>query len=403
MHTGHYISGGGHLALLLWVLFGSVFSSEPDAVEVREVSVVSEEEFAALTERAQPPESTVDVTAPPVPEAEAEAPPPASAPDPEPAPQPDPEPVPEPEPETAPEPVPPTPEADAQQETQELAAPAPEAAPQIDAPEASDRPTPRPAPRISPEPVPEPEPQADTAPDVQEAVEPEPSPDALEEADPQEAEAPEAASTEIVTEAEEPSRAPSASMRPQTRPNRPTPQPEPEPEAPAETQTAAAPEPEPEPTPEPEPAPEPEPDQSASETSEPLEDGIESALAEALGGGGTTDPEPDVPVGPPMTAGEKDALRLAVQSCWVVDVGSQAANVTVVVGMDMARDGTVVQESMRLVSSSGGEGAAVETAYQSARRAILRCQRGGYDLPPEKYDQWDELEISFDPSGMRIR
>ena len=47
MHTGHYISGGGHLALLLWVLFGSVFSSEPDAVEVREVSVVSEEEFAA--------------------------------------------------------------------------------------------------------------------------------------------------------------------------------------------------------------------------------------------------------------------------------------------------------------------------------------------------------------------
>ncbi|MDO7707324.1 MAG: energy transducer TonB, partial [Loktanella sp.] len=44
-----------------------------------------------------------------------------------------------------------------------------------------------------------------------------------------------------------------------------------------------------------------------------------------------------------------------------------------------------------------------EIAFQAARRAILRCQSGGYQLPADKYDQWKEVEITFDPSGMRLR
>ena len=40
---------------------------------------------------------------------------------------------------------------------------------------------------------------------------------------------------------------------------------------------------------------------------------------------------------------------------------------------------------------------------ERARRAVLRCQRGGYDLPPEKYDQWREIELTFNPEGMQFR
>ncbi|ETX30216.1 hypothetical protein, partial [Roseivivax isoporae] len=272
--------------------------------------------------------------------------------------------------------------------------PAPE--PQVDAPQVSDRPTPRPAPRVAPEPVPEPERDVAVAPEPEPEVapEPEPEPDVVPEP-PQETAQPEAAAPEIVTEAEEPARAPDASPRPRTRPSRPAPAATP---AEPETETAEAAEPAPEETPAPEAAETPQ-----EAPADPVADAVADAVAEALASGGTTSPDPDLPVGPPMTAGEKDALRVAVQRCWVVDVGSQAANVTVTVGMDMTQDGRVVANSIRLVSADGGSGGASETAFQAARRAILRCQGDGFPLPAEKYAQWQEIEMTFDPSGMRIR
>nr|MDJ0820497.1 cell envelope biogenesis protein TolA [Paracoccaceae bacterium] len=109
------------------------------------------------------------------------------------------------------------------------------------------------------------------------------------------------------------------------------------------------------------------------------------------------------PTGPPMTRGESDALRVAVQACWVVDVGSQAANVTVTLAMEMDRDGKVVPGTLEMIDATGGDTIAVNTAFNAARRAVLRCQGQGYDLPAEKYEQWRELEIVFNPSEMRLR
>ena len=40
----------------------------------------------------------------------------------------------------------------------------------------------------------------------------------------------------------------------------------------------------------------------------------------------------------------------------------------------------------------------VRLAFEAGRRAILRCQRSGYDLPEEKYPLWKRMEITFDPS-----
>ncbi|MGB1034980.1 MAG: hypothetical protein ACPGVS_08150, partial [Primorskyibacter sp.] len=132
--------------------------------------------------------------------------------------------------------------------------------------------------------------------------------------------------------------------------------------------------------------------------SNPVTDAISDALFEALATNA-----PDVPTGPPLSAAEADALRVAVQACWVVDVGSEAANVTVVIGISMNENGTVRPSTVRLLASEGGAGRAVDVAFQAARRAVLRCQQGGYQLPKDKYAHWKDIEITFNPKDMRLR
>jgi len=183
--------------------------------------------------------------------------------------------------------------------------------------------------------------------------------------------APPATATEIVTEADQPSGAVETSLRPTARPSRPAPV-----EEPQETETAAA---------------EPE------ETGTSVEDVLAGVVAEDSAA------QPDIPQGPPMTGSEREGFRVAVNGCWNVDPGSVAATVTVVVGFSLTQEGKVDGNQVRLLSSQG-DSSAVDVAYQAARRAILRCQgSGGYDLPANKYGQWKDVEITFDPSGMRLR
>lgn len=370
---GLYISGGAHAALLIWMLAGGIFSSEPPDVVIADVTVISEAEFAALTAEPEPVPAPQAPEQPAPPVEDAPEPVPEPAPEPAPAPQPappqpappePPAPEPAPEPEVTPPPAPPpAPETPPQPE-----APPVEAVPVPNAPVASLRPKPRPAPRVAPEPVAPPEPDTAVAEEVQQAADPDAeSPDQVDEA--QEATAPEETATEIVTEAEEPASAPAAptrSLRPQVRPQR----------------VAAAPA-----------APQDATDNAAPDTS----NAINAALADLLGG----DPAP-APSGAPLTRGEREGLRLAVQACWVVDVGSQSANVTVVVGFALDRDGRVSGD-VRLVSASGGDGGAVDVAFRKARTAVLRCQREGYDLPEDKYEQWQNVEMTFNPADMRLR
>lgn len=259
------------------------------------------------------------------------------------------------------------------------AAPEPVTPPPTEARELAETPgdTPTPAPRVAPRPADRPDPNVAEAPEIVEAAEPVEAEAAPEPVEAPEPTAPEAATTRIVTEAtetggaEEIALAPTTTPRPRTRPERP----DPEPVADASVEEVPAEEP------------------------DVMEAAVANALADVLAGGGAPTGDP----GPPMTTGERDALRLAVQSCWVVDVGSEAANVTVVVGMSMSPEGRVVDGSLRMIEASGGSDTAIRTAFQSARRAVLRCQRDGYDLPAEKYAQWQEIEMVFNPSDMRIR
>lgn len=373
MRRGWYISGVGHGALILLILFGGLFMGDriPE-VTVSEVTVLSEAEYAALL----PPTTAPDVgsdapeVAPPVEDQAPEAPVEDTAPEVS-----EPEQVEEPEtpanPElTIPQPIP---DAIVEDNAPIIATPPTD----IDGSSPVADGTPQPAPRVAPTPSIAPPPLAEAAPErVEEAT-----PDAevlpeevVEEETPA---APREASDRIVTEAEEtPELAPASSMRPRTRPAPPVRQAE----APAGT-------------------PRETPRETPTET--PRETVIEDAVAAAVAEANAT-PTPNVPTGPPLTGGEVDAFKIAVGSCWVVDPGAQSAGVKVTVSFSLDQSGKPTGD-IRQVSAEGGDASTQRAAFDAARRAILRCGARGFPLPVEKYSQWRDIEMTFNPEGMQFR
>lgn len=365
LQAGWYISGAGHIALMVFVLFGGLFSRDRLAeVTVAEVSVITESEFAALMPRATAPDIATDapeVTPPAAEEAAPEAPAEDAAPE-----------VSEPEPVEVPE----TPD----EPVVETPAPLPEAVTVEDAPAIPLPPTDidgtapepdaiaAPAPRVAPVPQVAP-PVLEAAPDLVEdtAPAPEEPPEEVVEEETEPA-APEEASDRIVTEAEEvETYAPASSMRPRSRP--------PKPVRAAET-----------------------PREEPAETRDPVADAVAAAVAEA------NEPAPSAPTGPPLTGGEKDALRVSVSSCWNVGgLSTEALATTVVVSVSMQETGVPDSGSIRMVSFSGGSEAGARQAFEAARRAIIRCGARGFPLPVEKYSQWRDIEMTFNPEGMQFR
>ena len=368
MQTGTYISGAGHLALILWAFFGGTFNTEPLPFEVQEVAVISTEEFDAILAAQQPPGVSTDPADLAQPAEETDAPEVAVTPDEDPdrAPPEVPETqVPDDTPIETPAPLQP---ADVTDTTPELSQPGADV---VAALPPGERPQPRPSERVAPEAVAPPDPEAAPDPVEREAVVPEEG-ESETPADPQEATAPEEAAPEIVTEAEEPAGAPVRSLRPATRPSRP---------AVAETS---------------------EPDPTAAA----VEDAVAAAIADnqQQQQQETQAQTPRAPAGPPLSAGERDALRVSVSNCWNVGSLSTAAlSTTVVVGVDMAEDGRPVSGSIRMLDFSGGPESAARQAFEAARRAIIRCGARGFPLPREKYDHWREIEMTFNPENMRIR
>jgi len=368
VNTGTYISGGGHVALFLGLLLGGWFGGEaPEPPDVADVSILTEEQFAALSAPQSQPDTVFDVPTPAVPDIEDAVSPPA----------PEQPPVaadaPEPTPPETPDPLPVVPDAP-QPPDPELTEvvpdlPAPETPPNapIEAP-VDDTPQPQEAPRVAPIPVPESPP----SPEIAETATPRVSPDANTpvQADEQPEAAPEEATTEIVTEAETPSSAaPRAAPRPTARPTRPQP--------------------------------------AVAEPTNPAADAIADAVAAAVAAPDPTPtpaPAPTAPTGPPLTGGEKDGLRVAVQQCWNVgSLSSEALMVTVIVAVSMGRDGKPDGGSIRMLDYFDGSDSAARQAFEAARRAIIRCGANGYDLPVDKYEQWREIEMTFNPERMRIK
>ncbi len=383
MQTGTYISGLGHVAVIGWVILGSVLSDKPTPPEFRvtEVSLISRAELDAA--QSSSPQTVQDVTKPSFAPDRATAPKAPAADTPPPA-RPRKEDLPRQQVVTPPDltalrnPV----RATAQVEAPKMAAEpsvteqgaslimptapiAPVAREGLDQP---DRPVPpdaaeAPSPRVDTTPAPPPPTDARTAPRVQKATRPDRKATVPDK--PRVETAPKQASTRIVTEAtrKKKTAAPLRSSRPRGRPAK------------------------------------------LADKARAARD-IAAALAAAQRASATRpapSPPAPAPSGPPLTGAEKDALRLAVQECWNVNPSSESARITVVVGVSMERNGKPRPGTIRLISATDGSESAKQSAFDAARRAILRCGIKGYKLPVAKYDRWRNIEMTFNPEKMRIK
>jgi hypothetical protein len=226
--------------------------------------------------------------------------------------------------------------------------------------------------------------EAPDAPDLADQATPEVSDTAPPDAEVLQTEAPAAAPQEaapvVVTESppvpeDAPQLAPTTSIRPQARPARPVPTetpPEDAPDAEADAIAAALAE------------------ATAAEDAPQADTGADSAAA-------------NIPQGPPMSGGEVEGLRIAINRCWVTStLSTEAMNTTVTLRVEMSEDGKPT--SIEMTDFQGGSRSAADRAFEAGRRAVIRCAGStGYDLPPEKYGQWNVLNLIFDPNGMRLR
>ncbi|WP_146227463.1 hypothetical protein [Pseudoroseicyclus aestuarii] len=104
---------------------------------------------------------------------------------------------------------------------------------------------------------------------------------------------------------------------------------------------------------------------------------------------------------PQATAEEVSALVADVQPCWNIDLGSAAGRIMITVAFDLDPEGRVVGD-VRLLKAPPSNEVVVESAFQAARRAVLRCQGAGYESISSGGES-RSVRLTFDPSGTRMR
>lgn len=327
--------------------------------------------------------------------------------------------APAPKPAAAPKPVP-APETEAKAETPPPAAPAPAPSPpppsraetaDLARPDANSA-APPPPPAISesektvPEPLPDPKAKAAPPPEPQRAARP-PAPPA-----------PEAPPTQKAEPKEEPKpgKVPLKQLAkvPETPPSRPTPEVTPEAAPQPVPQAAPAPllpTPARKPTP---PPPAPAPVQAERPKPAPTrekprnDDPLASVLASVDALKRDRPPEPSQPTPSPatslstapLTASEIDAVRAQIARCWNIPAGARdAENLVVELSLRMNPDGTV--RDARIVDEARARrDPFFRAAADSAVRAVFNPSCTPLLLPPDKYDIWRDLNLTFNPKEL---
>ena len=104
----------------------------------------------------------------------------------------------------------------------------------------------------------------------------------------------------------------------------------------------------------------------------------------------------------PITAQETEKASLSneeilkfknkIKSCWIVPVlGLTISSISV--ELFMKKNGQV--DEIKLLSEKKDNNAQASIAFASVKRAILKCEGNGYNLPKEFYEQWKNIKIVF--------
>jgi len=101
-----------------------------------------------------------------------------------------------------------------------------------------------------------------------------------------------------------------------------------------------------------------------------------------------------------LSISEMDALRQQLSQCWSIMAGAanaedQIVELSVVVNMDRTVASTRIVDEGKYNSNPFFRAAA-----DSAMRAMRNPNCNPLNVPPDKYDQWHEMRIVFDPKEM---
>ncbi len=116
--------------------------------------------------------------------------------------------------------------------------------------------------------------------------------------------------------------------------------------------------------------------------------------------GGKVKGAPADKVGDVVTGTEIDAIRRQIARCWIVPNGARDVQDLIVdVEMKIAKDGTVTEAKVTDRARMARD-QRFRAAADSAQRAVLDPRCNPLPLNPEKYEEWKDLEMSFNPKDM---
>lgn len=107
-----------------------------------------------------------------------------------------------------------------------------------------------------------------------------------------------------------------------------------------------------------------------------------------------------LPIGERMTMSEQDALRRQLEGCWNVPYGARDAD-TMTVDIFMVINPNRTLQMARIVDTARYNSDTFFRAMaDSAMRAVRHPNCSPFELPPDKYESWKTITVTFDPSQM---
>lgn len=98
-----------------------------------------------------------------------------------------------------------------------------------------------------------------------------------------------------------------------------------------------------------------------------------------------------------LTASLKEAVKRQLRPCWIVPVGARnAEELYVTLRLQLRRDGSVIRVD---VVDRGRQRSDTffRAAADSARRAVMNPRCTPFKLPADRYDDWKDMTLTFNP------
>ena len=109
--------------------------------------------------------------------------------------------------------------------------------------------------------------------------------------------------------------------------------------------------------------------------------------------------QPVAPLGPQLTTSEIDVVKQQIERCWSPSAAAKEAHDLIVdITAEVGPDGRVLTAQITSTSRMGDP--FYRSAAESALRAVLNPNCSPLKLPPEKYDQWKTLDLTFNPKDL---